>query len=231
MNIAKFLGTPFSQNTPQTTFSGIICLDQKMKLLSTDVLVSNMILNCVGYFINRDQMEFVSNKFYEIIHEKFKHETKYNHLEAEYNLLYEKGYINISKISVEEVSEISIRNLEELLNMKRIALTNIEERTQELNLNYEYDNNIKYFNYYDYRNKNPVREEKLYYINQNVNINRSHVQVPTNIFSNSTAILNAAKWTEKLDEVFIENYKQQPDLLWQYFGSETGMVRTFPGIK
>ena len=176
-------------------------------------------------------MEFVSNKFYEIVCEKFKHETKYNHLEAEYSLLYEKGYINITNISVEEVSEISIRNLEELLNMKRIALRNIEERTQELNLNYKYDNNIKYFNYYDIRNKNPVREEKLFYINQNVNINRSHVQVPTNIFSNSTAILNAAKWTEKLDEVFIENYKQQPDLLWQYFGSETGMVRTFPGIK
>lgn len=43
-------------------------------------------------------------------------------------------------------------------------------------------------------------------------------------------ILNGLKWSNQLDEVFRENYEADNDILWQYFGSQTGFMRTFPGI-
>ena len=44
-------------------------------------------------------------------------------------------------------------------------------------------------------------------------------------------ILNGLKWTEELDKVFKENEEKDPGILWQYFGSQTGFMRTWPGIS
>ena len=42
-------------------------------------------------------------------------------------------------------------------------------------------------------------------------------------------ILNGLKWTSALDEKWMENRKKYKSLLWQYFGSQTGIMRNFPG--
>lgn len=38
-------------------------------------------------------------------------------------------------------------------------------------------------------------------------------------------------WTEALDEVFRQNYKSDPALSWQYFGSDTGILRHYPALQ
>lgn len=44
-------------------------------------------------------------------------------------------------------------------------------------------------------------------------------------------------WTKALDDLWIQNENEarvsesQEDLLWQYFGSEEGFVRNYPGSK
>lgn len=43
--------------------------------------------------------------------------------------------------------------------------------------------------------------------------------------------LKAIMWTEELDEVFRQNYQADPALSWQYFGSDTGILRHYPASQ
>ncbi|CAH6777757.1 Cacna2d2 [Phodopus roborovskii] len=61
-----------------------------------------------------------------------------------------------------------------------------------------------------------------------VNYSYTAVQIPTDIYKGSTVILNELNWTEALENVFIENRRQDPTLLWQVFGSATGVTRYYP---
>lgn len=57
-------------------------------------------------------------------------------------------------------------------------------------------------------------------------------ELPTPAFypaPTATVILNELNWTESLENVFIENRRQDPTLLWQVFGSATGVTRYYPG--
>jgi len=82
-----------------------------------------------------------------------------------------------------------------------------------------------------------------------VNITHSTVHVPTIIYSLSkfyqiiqTQIFNLffyyyldreillnANWSYNLNQAFIDNYNQDPELTWQYFCSQTGLYRVWPG--
>nr|XP_036850258.1 voltage-dependent calcium channel subunit alpha-2/delta-2 isoform X2 [Manis javanica] len=61
-----------------------------------------------------------------------------------------------------------------------------------------------------------------------VNYSYTAVQIPTDIYKGSTVILNELNWTEALESVFVENRRQDPALLWQAFGSATGVTRYYP---
>lgn len=44
-------------------------------------------------------------------------------------------------------------------------------------------------------------------------------------------VLKTIMWSETLDDVFKQNYKSDPALSWQYFGSDTGILRHYPGLQ
>lgn len=44
-------------------------------------------------------------------------------------------------------------------------------------------------------------------------------------------ILNELNWTQALEKVFMENSQEDPSLLWQAFGSATGVTRYYPGAS
>lgn len=50
------------------------------------------------------------------------------------------------------------------------------------------------------------------------------------IFFLDPDILNGLKWSAALDSVFKLNAENDTDIMWQYFGSQTGFMRTYPGI-
>lgn len=47
----------------------------------------------------------------------------------------------------------------------------------------------------------------------------------------ATIVLNELNWTEALEDVFRKNREDDPTLLWQVFGSATGLARYYPGKK
>ncbi|CAL8238043.1 unnamed protein product, partial [Boreogadus saida] len=58
--------------------------------------------------------------------------------------------------------------------------------------------------------------------------NHTAVHIPTDIYDGSTIVLNELYWTEALADVFKRNREDDPTLLWQVFGSATGLARYFP---
>lgn len=44
-----------------------------------------------------------------------------------------------------------------------------------------------------------------------------------------SAIVNGVYWSEALNKVFVDNFKRDPSLIWQYFGSAKGFFRQYPG--
>uniref|UniRef100_A0A8K9WP92 Calcium channel, voltage-dependent, alpha 2/delta subunit 1a n=2 Tax=Salmoninae TaxID=504568 RepID=A0A8K9WP92_ONCMY len=48
------------------------------------------------------------------------------------------------------------------------------------------------------------------------------------VYPTATIVLNELNWTDALEAVFRKNKEEDPTLLWQVFGSATGLARYFP---
>lgn len=77
-----------------------------------------------------------------------------------------------------------------------------------------------------YLNMTLKRDKHFYHIS--VNTNHTSVHVPTNVYDKGREALEALMWSEDLNDVFKQNYESDPALSWQYFGSETGILRHYP---
>lgn len=94
-------------------------------------------------------------------------------------------------------------------------------------------------------------QQKKHFGGAFVNTTHSTVHVPTIIYSLSKRrkeakkemnllevsflpildkeILLTANWSYNLNQAFIDNYDHDPELTWQYFCSQTGLYRVWPG--
>jgi voltage-dependent calcium channel alpha-2/delta-3 len=74
-----------------------------------------------------------------------------------------------------------------------------------------------------------ILTENQNFFNLKVNLSHSVVQVPTSVYDRATEVIKAIKWSEALDQTFVKNYRDDPSLSWQFFGSTTGILRQYPG--
>lgn len=97
--------------------------------------------------------------------------------------------------------------------------------------------------------RNMTLDADTHFYDISVNTTHSSVHVPTNVYDKSKTlcrtnsnslppfffvfigptVMEALQWSEALDEVFVQNYNSDPALSWQYFGSDTGIMRHYPG--
>ncbi|KAG5870579.1 Voltage-dependent calcium channel subunit alpha-2/delta-3 [Gonioctena quinquepunctata] len=79
--------------------------------------------------------------------------------------------------------------------------------------------------------KNMTLNNDTHFYNLAVNTNYSSVHVPINVYELDDNVSFAIQWSQSLDDIFRENYKSDPALSWQYFGSTTGIMRHYPAHK
>ena len=137
------------------------------------------------------------------------------------------------------------RDLTNMFNWKKIAVENIAKEAEQLSIRHEYEKDIEYSDYYNMKHIYDTRYEEQPADNwkplplskhpnfDEVEVNPIHsaVHVPINVYENATDILNEIKLTENLNETFIKNFKNDPSLSWQFFGSSRGFIRIYPAAK
>ncbi|CAG9759535.1 unnamed protein product [Ceutorhynchus assimilis] len=173
--------------------------------------------------------------------------TKITEIEQKYAFLNAKVG---EKDPTELLTEIK-ENILRMMDRKMDAIRCIQQEAEEVAENFEYVPDMP-FKYYSSRwssiegaepaklgkalkrNRNMYSNLKLnndtHFYNLPVNTSHSSVHVPTNVYDKEHKVAEAIQWSEALDKVFAQNYKSDPALSWQYFGSASGIMRHYPAM-
>uniref|UniRef100_A0A8C9TG31 Calcium voltage-gated channel auxiliary subunit alpha2delta 1 n=1 Tax=Scleropages formosus TaxID=113540 RepID=A0A8C9TG31_SCLFO len=116
------------------------------------------------------------------------------------------------------------RNIEMLLHKRSMALKELATAAENLQKMHQWKNDFG-VNRKD-RIRPEFKEDPTF--KRLISYNHTAVHIPTDIYEGSTIVLNELNWTEQLEEVFKKNREEDPTLLWQVFGSATGLARYFP---
>ncbi|CAG2100560.1 unnamed protein product [Medioppia subpectinata] len=136
------------------------------------------------------------------------------------------------------------------LNWKKHAVETIANESQRLAANHTFDKNMEldYLNMkrlYDDRdgevpahhNDDGVEWKSIKlsphpnFEGANVNLDKSAVHVPINVYERAHDIVNDIKWSEALTQSFKNNLAFDPGLSWQFFGSSRGFLRLYPATQ
>lgn len=135
------------------------------------------------------------------------------------------------------------RNIENFLKKRAKALESLATAAESFQMEHQWkdefaDSDIVYYNAKDNPDvnetegkKNRIRpefKEDPSFKNRLISYNHTAVHIPTDIYDGSTIVLNELNWTEALEDVFKKNKEEDPTLLWQVFGSATGLARYYP---
>ncbi|XP_051531450.1 voltage-dependent calcium channel subunit alpha-2/delta-3 [Myxocyprinus asiaticus] len=156
---------------------------------------------------------------------------------------YEKS-VRIEDIDGAKLVKNLAQNMEEMFRRKAEATRRLVEAAEEAHLQHEENPDLQY-EYFNAVLINEVDEDgnsvelggefilepNDHFNNLSVNLSLSVVQVPTNMYNKDPDIVNGVYWSEALNKVFVDNYKRDPSLIWQYFGSAKGFFRQYPGVK
>ncbi|XP_007234505.3 voltage-dependent calcium channel subunit alpha-2/delta-2 isoform X1 [Astyanax mexicanus] len=142
-----------------------------------------------------------------------------------------------------EIVEKVASDIEKLLAKKKRALEKLASEAERVQKAHRWQDSIKEWDieYYDskaeldydgdeFEAQMSLKLEFVYDPNFKNNVNYSYtaVQIPTDIYKGAPVILNELNWTQALERVFMENSREDPSLLWQAFGSATGVTRYYP---
>ncbi|XP_070785372.1 voltage-dependent calcium channel subunit alpha-2/delta-1-like [Enoplosus armatus] len=153
-------------------------------------------------------------------------------------------HFSVESNNARELVATAAGNIERLLANRSQALKRLASEAEKFQMEHEWrdDSEVDKIVYYNAKEDLNQTEEakgiKNRYIPDDLEIdpdfkrlvsyNTTAVHIPTDIYEGSTIILNELNWTEALEDVFRKNKEEDPSLLWQVFGSATGLARYFP---
>ncbi|XP_068595706.1 voltage-dependent calcium channel subunit alpha-2/delta-1 [Brachionichthys hirsutus] len=148
----------------------------------------------------------------------------------------------VEQNDAEELVARAATKIEQLLLKRAAALEKLATAAEDFQMRYQWkdefeDGEIAYYNAKDNVDSNETEASK-YRIRPDftedpsfkrlTDHNHTAVHIPTDIYDGSNIVLNELNWTEELEEVFRKNREDDPTLLWQVFGSATGLARYYP---
>nr|XP_055029584.1 voltage-dependent calcium channel subunit alpha-2/delta-1 isoform X3 [Misgurnus anguillicaudatus] len=154
-----------------------------------------------------------------------------------------KNYFTVESNNAALLVESAARNIENFLKKRAAALETLATAAENFQMEHEWkdefeEDDIVYFNAKDNLDANetegrrnrirPEFKEDPSFKNRLTSYNHTAVHIPTDIYDGSTIVLNELNWTEALEDVFKKNREEDPTLLWQVFGSATGLARYYP---
>ncbi|KAL8582549.1 hypothetical protein ACOMHN_063147 [Nucella lapillus] len=148
--------------------------------------------------------------------------------------VYLKG-VQFREVEPQKLVERMAQTLSKKLSKKMDALWNLVDVAEKLAKNYTYNAQLKKGQVHYYNSKTmksaendpPTLVDSVHF-KQPINFNFSSVHIPVEIYDGDTEILNGLQWTAALDEQFRKNFEEDNEMLWQFFGSQSGFMRTYP---
>uniref|UniRef100_A0A669EBF7 Calcium voltage-gated channel auxiliary subunit alpha2delta 1 n=1 Tax=Oreochromis niloticus TaxID=8128 RepID=A0A669EBF7_ORENI len=136
----------------------------------------------------------------------------------------------VEQNDAEELVARAARNIEQLLRKRSAALEKLATAAEEFQMKHQWKDDFELDANETEGRKNRIRpdfqEDPSF--KRLTDYNHTAVHIPTDIYDGSTIVLNELTWTEALEEVFRKNREDDPTLLWQVFGSATGLARYYP---
>ncbi|XP_070192583.1 voltage-dependent calcium channel subunit alpha-2/delta-1-like isoform X2 [Littorina saxatilis] len=156
-------------------------------------------------------------------------------LDSSYKTASQKFDFEFKPVEPQMLVKRMAENLSTMLSEKMDSLWKLVEAAEAAALNYTYNSNLKkgevsYCNAKDMLQANISLQDNGHF-KQAVNFNFSCVHIPVEIYDGDIDILNGLQWTAALDEQFKKNFQRDPQMLWQFFGCQTGFMRTYPASK
>ncbi|XP_076578185.1 voltage-dependent calcium channel subunit alpha-2/delta-1a isoform X3 [Chaetodon auriga] len=153
-------------------------------------------------------------------------------------------HFTVESNNARELVATAAGNIERLLANRSEALKKLAREAEKFQMDHVWrdDSEVEKIVYYnakeDLNQTEEAKRKKNRYVPDDfeidpdfkrlVSYNTTAVHIPTDIYEGSTIILNELNWTEALEEVFRKNKEEDPSLLWQVFGSATGLARYYP---
>uniref|UniRef100_A0A8C7XVS6 Calcium voltage-gated channel auxiliary subunit alpha2delta 1 n=1 Tax=Oryzias sinensis TaxID=183150 RepID=A0A8C7XVS6_9TELE len=137
---------------------------------------------------------------------------------------------SVEQNDAEELVARAARNIEQLLRKRSAALEKLATAAEVFQMEHEWKDEFEVTretqNGRKYRIRPDFKEDPSF--KRLTDLNHTAVHIPTDIYDGSTIVLNELNWTEALEDVFKKNREDDPTLLWQVFGSATGLARYYP---
>nr|XP_035953008.1 voltage-dependent calcium channel subunit alpha-2/delta-1-like isoform X2 [Halichoerus grypus] len=161
--------------------------------------------------------------------------------------IYEKyqDLYTVEPNNARQLVEIAARDIEKLLSNRSKALVRLALEAEKVQAAHQWredfaSNEVVYYNAKDdldpEKNESEPGSQRIKPVfiedanfGRQISYQHAAVHIPTDIYEGSTIVLNELNWTSALDEVFKKNREEDPSLLWQVFGSATGLARYYPG--
>uniref|UniRef100_A0A671YG85 Calcium voltage-gated channel auxiliary subunit alpha2delta 1 n=1 Tax=Sparus aurata TaxID=8175 RepID=A0A671YG85_SPAAU len=137
----------------------------------------------------------------------------------------------VEQNDAEELVDRAATKIEQLLLKRAAALEKLATAAEDFQMAYQWKDEFETLMLRGtegrkYRIRPDFKEDPSF--KRLTDHNHTAVHIPTDIYDGSTIVLNELNWTEALEEVFKKNREDDPTLLWQVFGSATGLARYYP---